>query len=375
MKRLCLILALFFGFFELFAADKPMLAVMEIEDETGNFEEKNLSGATEYLRGQLISSDKFIVVAKNRQEREMIAIMKEESHNACYDEKCHIALGKALSADTILTTKINFVGGIYVITSALIDLETETAIKRAQKTFVGKNNALLPILRNLADQITGKKSSMKLKRDLYLSQSDFYGKYNEGNDGVMLSTFLTGASLMIIGFPTLAVGLWGEFRVAERYGCDVAYYCWEYDYISSYGQSTSYIDRHTSRAQAQAKADKSKKAHIISGAVLLGAGVPFFITGITYAVWDKYTKGERAAGFLISFGTLAAAGGGTMIGLNGGKDTMFYGGIATAAVGAGMLIGGITMAALDAQARQLKNYSFLVTPDKDGFYAQMGFDF
>ena len=69
-----------------------------------------------------------------------------------------------------------------------------------------------------------------------------------------------------------------------------------------------------------------------------------------------------------------------MIGLNNGDDTMFYGGIATAAVGAGMLIGGITMAVLDAKARDLKgskprNTSFFVAPNKDGVYAQLGFSF
>ena len=50
------------------AQDKPILAVMEIEDKTGKFEHKDLEAATEYLSTLLIASGKFSVVEKGRQE-------------------------------------------------------------------------------------------------------------------------------------------------------------------------------------------------------------------------------------------------------------------------------------------------------------------
>ena len=347
------------------SSEKPMLVVMEIEDGTGNFDQKSLSGATEYLRGQLISSNKFIVVAKNRQEKEMISMLRKESYKSCYDNKCHIALGKALSADTILTTRIDSVGKTYVITSALIDLETETTIKAAQKTFeitkhdydgkVTEAESLLPVLHNIVAQITDKKISN-------LETSDFYGEYDYDTTvgGKMAGLLTAGSISMVIGFVVLAMGLWGEDETVctSANGCD---------------------DRKSGEDYDE-EVEKARKKLIIPGAVFTGIGTALFIPGITYAVWDKYTKGERAAGFMISFGALAAAGGGTMIGLNNGDDTMFYGGIATAAVGAGMLIGGITMAVLDAKARDLKgskprNTSFFVAPNKDGVYAQLGFSF
>ena len=118
---------------------------------------------------------------------------------------------------------------------------------------------------------------------------------------------------------------------------------------------------------------------LIPSVIMLGVGAPLCITSVTYAVWKKYTKGERAAGFMISFGALAAAGGGTMMGLADGNKSLLGGGIATAVVGAGMLAGGITMAIFDARARELKGTqprtSFFVLPDKDGVYAQMSFKF
>lgn len=185
--------------------------------------------------------------------------------------------------------------------------------------------------------------------DLKLLNSDYYGTYDEINESdrsfIANITSLTGLFPMLAGLIVLPIGLWGD------------------DDLLGYGEE---------------EIKQTRKDCILSGLILIGAATPFIITGITYAVWNDYTKGERAAGFMISFGALIAAGGGTMVGLAEGDEFMFYGGIATAAVGAGMLIGGITMAALDARARELKKkngYSFSVLPNKDGFYAQMNLNF
>ena len=172
-----------------------------------------------------------------------------------------------------------------------------------------------------------------------------------------------GAASFAAGFITLAFGLWGDDESVCK---------------GTYGEED--CKYRFNKTEKKENIEEVRKKLIISGAVFAGVGTALFIPGATYAVWDKYTKGEHAAGFLISFGALAAAGGGTMIGLADGNKSLLGGGIATAAVGAGMLAGGIAMAVLDARARYLKgsrprNTSFFVVPDKDGFYAQLGFDF
>ena len=84
MKRFCLILALFFNTLFLFADDddKLKLAVMEFEDLSGQLSQQMLSGATEYMRGAFVSSNKYVVIAKERQEKEMIKEMKKESYKS-----------------------------------------------------------------------------------------------------------------------------------------------------------------------------------------------------------------------------------------------------------------------------------------------------
>lgn len=156
MKKFCLILVLLFISLTLYAADKPMLAVMEFEDRSGNLPERTLSDAAEYLRSALASSGKFILIAKERQEKAMIAEMKKESYKLCNDKNCQIPLGQALSADTILRTTINFFGGTYIVTSELINLEKEATEKAVKAIFDnGNERELRHALNDIAQQITG----------------------------------------------------------------------------------------------------------------------------------------------------------------------------------------------------------------------------
>ena len=141
----------------LFADDdeKLKLAVMEFEDRSGNLSEKTLSDATEYIRGAFVASNKFIVIAKERQENAMIKQMKKESYKECNDKNCQIPLGQALSADTILRTTINFFGGIYTITAELIDLAKEATVIGAKQKFDGSEQAFMEALDKIAERIAG----------------------------------------------------------------------------------------------------------------------------------------------------------------------------------------------------------------------------
>ena len=154
MKKFCAVLILFLFFIHLLADDgKQILAVMEFEDRSGNLSEKTLSDATEYIRGAFVSSNKFLVIAKERQEKAMIAEMKKESYKACNDKNCQIPLGQALSADTILRTTINFFGGIYTITSELIDLAKEATVSGAKEDFDGSETAFKHALDKIVEKI------------------------------------------------------------------------------------------------------------------------------------------------------------------------------------------------------------------------------
>ncbi|MBR4531566.1 PEGA domain-containing protein [bacterium] len=181
MKKLLLVLIILCAFFKIFADDddeKLRLAVMEFEDKSGKLSDTTLSNATEYIRGAFVSSNKFIVIAKERQENAMIKQMKKESYKLCNDKNCQIPLGQALSADTILRTTITFLGGTYTITSELIDLEKEATTKGAKATFAGDEKSLLSALDEIVAQIIGRK-----KQKAEFQQGRFGGKNEDWEIG------------------------------------------------------------------------------------------------------------------------------------------------------------------------------------------------
>ena len=160
MKKICAVFLILCVFFKLSADnddEKLKLAVMEFEDLSGKLSKKMLSVATEQIRSKFVASNKFIVIAKERQEKAMIKEMKKESYKVCNDKNCQIPLGQALSADTILRTTITFLGGTYTITSELIDLAKEATVKGAEAKFDGSEKSLIPALDSIVNQILGRK--------------------------------------------------------------------------------------------------------------------------------------------------------------------------------------------------------------------------
>lgn len=168
MKKICIVLVFFCAFFKMFAyeddEDKLKLAVMEIVDTSGTMQKNVLSDATEYLRVAMTSTGKFILIPKERQES-AIKKLKRESWQECNDRNCRIPLGQALSADTMLTTKISRIGSTFIIVSQLIDLESESAAIAERKKYDGSEDSLLEALDYIAAQLTKKYTAVLEKEE------------------------------------------------------------------------------------------------------------------------------------------------------------------------------------------------------------------
>lgn len=111
--------------------ERPIIAVMDLADRSGELESELLTGLTDYFRARLVSSGRYSVVDKGRQaeaRRKMVADAKAESYKPCYDRTCQIPLGQALAADSLLSGSIARIGSKYIVKAELIDLAREVTV-------------------------------------------------------------------------------------------------------------------------------------------------------------------------------------------------------------------------------------------------------
>lgn len=152
----------------LLAQDKPILAVMDVEDKTGKFKRGDLEGATDYLRTKLVESGRYQVVDKTRQGEKRTLVAKDlrrESHSPCYDRTCRIKLGQALAADRMLACAVTAVGSTCILGCEVTKLETEAVVTAASARFKCNADALLGGVGRAAVRLAGGKGKSPSPED------------------------------------------------------------------------------------------------------------------------------------------------------------------------------------------------------------------
>lgn len=107
-----------------------VVAVFDIQDNTGIAKRSDLVNLTNYLGTLLAQSGKYKTVPRDQLRKRLIET-KKKTYKECYNESCQIMLGKALAAQKSLSTTMIRVGSNCAVTSSLLDLKTETAEKGA----------------------------------------------------------------------------------------------------------------------------------------------------------------------------------------------------------------------------------------------------
>ena len=151
-----------------YGAEKPVLAVMEIEDRSGRFGEEPLASATDYLRAALVATHYFLVVDRGRQEEKRTALLnqlKRESHDPCYDDQCKIELGRNLAADTLLTCRITALGKTCAFSCELVPLDRAVTEAGGLDRFDCSEEGLAGSVDAVVAQVAGQTASGKKDRD------------------------------------------------------------------------------------------------------------------------------------------------------------------------------------------------------------------
>lgn len=159
MKKLSLVFMFFLLSLQLFADDdnKLKLAVMDFEDLSGKISEETLAGASEYIRVAFASTNRYIIISKERQKNTVSDMRKkfntDPRYKSCTDKNCQIQLGQALSADLIVKTTVSFFADSYTLSSELIDLEKEATIIAAREEYDGSQKAMKTAIDNIVTKI------------------------------------------------------------------------------------------------------------------------------------------------------------------------------------------------------------------------------
>lgn len=140
------------------AQDKPILAVMEIEDNTKRFELSDLTGVREYLSTLLVASGLYRVVDKSRHSRKREAVvrrLKRKSHDPCYDHRCRVELGRELAADSLLTCSIVGFGSLCTLNCQVVPLEKAVADQAGTAEFACKPAGLPAAVKSVVAMLGG----------------------------------------------------------------------------------------------------------------------------------------------------------------------------------------------------------------------------
>ena len=288
--------------------DKLKLAVMEFEDSSGKLSPETLAGATEYMRGAFVSTNKYVVIAKERQEKAMIKEMKKESYKSCNDKNCQIPLGQALSADTILRTTITFFGGSYTITSELIDLAKEATVVGATEDYDGSETALKAALNSIVKKIAGTVKVQEVKPETKNDEKEKEEKIKaeeekrKAEEAGKIRDELNQAGRkkrLAIATSTLAAGVVvGALGGVSFYGMSKA----ESDRKKYYDRYLSATENAADLWNKSRNADKKRKTYMILGGVGVGVGVALIATGITFYSMEFEGEKEVKKKYNLSFG-------------------------------------------------------------------------
>jgi len=161
VMRYFLFLVTIFMVTQTFGERKFSVAVMPFVDTSDKFDLPLLENATEIFRGYLTSSGKFNVIDKSRQAEKLKKIIRdyqEESYNQCYDKKCQIPLGQALSADAIIRTTVTCIENICTLSSEMVDLAKEASTAGGIESFDGTAKGLAVAIKSVAHQLAGREA-------------------------------------------------------------------------------------------------------------------------------------------------------------------------------------------------------------------------
>ena len=163
MKKICIALVLFLAVFQLFADEKPKLAVMNFVDESNGKLSKDLvKNGSKLIRARFTRHAKtFFDIVTDQENEAALRAMKKKSRELDRDRKFQIELGKQVSAAKIVISTIGALDkSTFLITSTLIDVQRGIDETAADAVFDGTGKGLIDAVDEIIKQLLGDTTRM-----------------------------------------------------------------------------------------------------------------------------------------------------------------------------------------------------------------------
>lgn len=131
------------------------IVITDIDDHTGQIKPAILSAARDLVEQAYRSTGKYQILSVE-QARRFITTLKERK---CTTTECQIALGKAVKADIVVVSSIDFFAGIYTITFSLIQVKAKQKVEGGAADFNGTAVGMKSAIEQIAARLTGTKPS------------------------------------------------------------------------------------------------------------------------------------------------------------------------------------------------------------------------
>lgn len=129
----------------------PFVAIFEMESQGSKLTPLALRNLTDYLAAKLVECG-YQVIPQD-QIRARLVQQKKASHKSCYDQSCQIELGRELSAQKSLSSKVMGFSGTCQVTATLYDLKKSAAEKAATAGGTCKEALLLKTIDTLVSKL------------------------------------------------------------------------------------------------------------------------------------------------------------------------------------------------------------------------------
>ena len=135
-----------------FCADEIITAAVLDLDAKEGVSAGVVSTVTDYLRTQLVKTNKFNIVTRENME----SILKEQQFqlSGCTSQECIVQMGQLLGVRNMFTGSIGKVGSTYIINLKLINVQSGK-IDKADAEEAYSEDQLLLATRNLASKMAG----------------------------------------------------------------------------------------------------------------------------------------------------------------------------------------------------------------------------